>query len=261
MTAVGSARRARWRYGLDLVVHLVEREFRLRYRRAFLGWIWAVAQPLARLLVLSFVFTRVLPLGIDNYPVFLFTGLIAWGWFSSGVASVTSCVLDRRDLLFRPGLPRVVIPVVSALTDGLDYLAALPVLALFLVLGNGIPLTAVLLPVVLGVELLLILGVGFILCSAHVHLRDVRLMTEVSLLLGFYVTPVFYDLQSVPQPYRSLLELNPLTHLLEAHRALLVDGRLPDWSALGVVTLGAALLFASGLLLYRKMSPSFLDEL
>src|SRR5918992_5088836 len=108
------------RHTWDLVTHLVAREFRLRYRRALFGWLWAVGSPIARLAILTYVFTRVLPLDIPNYPVFVFTGLIAWAWFSSGVSSATSSVIDRRDLLFRPGLSRPAVPVVSVLNDGFD---------------------------------------------------------------------------------------------------------------------------------------------
>ena len=128
---------AGWRYSWDLVTHLVAREFRLRYRQALLGWLWAVGTPLTRLVILTYLFTQVLPLGIENYPVFVFTGLVAWQWFSGGLTSATTSAVDRRDLLFRPGLPRTAVPVVSVLTDGLDYLAALPVLFIFLLLATG----------------------------------------------------------------------------------------------------------------------------
>jgi lipopolysaccharide transport system permease protein len=257
-----TARRSRkGRYFWDLVTHLVGREFRLRYRRTVLGWLWAMGYPVARLLVFAFLFTRILPLGIKNYAVFAFTGIIAWAWFSSGIASATSSVIDRRDLLFRPGLPRAAVPVVSVLTDGLDYLAALPVLAVFLLLEGGIPFTAILLPVVIVVQLLFTLGLGFALCAANVYLRDVRLMVDVSLLLGFYLTPVFYDAQSVPESYRFILDINPVAHLLAAYRDLLVAGQIPPLVPFAVLTMLGAAVCAIGYLIYRSASPVFVDEL
>jgi lipopolysaccharide transport system permease protein len=249
------------RHATDLVTHLVAREFRLRYRKAVLGWLWAIGQPLARLVVLTFIFTQVIDLGIEDYSVFLFTGLIAWTWFAAGIRSVTTSVVDRRDLLFRPGVPRVTVPVISALTDGLDYLAALPVLALFLVMSNGIPGTAVLLPLIMAIQFLLILGIGLPLCAANVYFRDVALFVDVALVLGFYLTPVFYDPASIPATYRFLIELNPIAQLIDIYRSILVDARLPEVSAVASVAVVGVVLSAVGLSVYRAASPNFIDEL
>ncbi|MGH9189578.1 MAG: ABC transporter permease [Acidimicrobiales bacterium] len=237
------------------------REFRLRYRRALFGWLWAIALPLTRLAILAFVFTRIVPLNIPDYPVFLFTGLIAWMWFSSGVASATTSAVDRRDLLMRPGLPRAAVPVVSVLTDGLDYLAALPVLAAFLMLHGGIPLSAVALPLIVGLQLLLMLGIGFATCSANVRFRDVRLFVEVVLLLGFYVTPVFYSATAVPARFQVLIQVNPVARLLNAYRDVLIEGRLPRAQPLLALALMCSAVFVAGYAIYSIASPTFVDEL
>jgi lipopolysaccharide transport system permease protein len=250
-----------WLHGAELVIHLVGREFHIRYRRAYLGWLWALAQPLARLLVLTIVFTRILPLGIPNYAVFLFTGLIAWTWFAAGVSSATTSAIDRRDLLLRPNVPRAAVPVVSVLTDGLDYAAALPVLAAFLIIEGGIPVTALALPLLLAIQLLLTIGLGYALCAANVYLRDVRIVVEVALLLGFYLTPVFYDAESVPAGYRFLLQLNPMARLLNAYRDILVEGRLPEPGPLFVLLASCTAIFVAGYSIYRRTSPAFVDEL
>ena len=249
------------RYSWDLITHLVGREFRLRYREAFLGWLWTVSAPLARLVVLSFVFTKVLPLGIPNYSVFVFTGIIAWSWFSAGVSSATTSAVDRRDLLLRPGLPRSAVPVVSTLTDGLDYLAALPVLAVFMLLGDGIPVTALLLPFVLAVQLLLMLGLGFALCAANVYVRDVHLFVNVVMMLGWYATPVFYEAKAVPENLAWVFQLNPMARLLNTYRAILVRGEVPDlWPFVALAVVCGAVFVAGGFI-YRATSSSFVDEL
>jgi len=248
-------------YRRDVALHLVGREFRLRYRRAFLGWAWAVGQPLARLVVLSLVFTKFLPLGIEDYPQFLFTGLIAWMWFASGVTSGTTSAIDRRNLLFRPNLPRPIIPLVSVMTDGLDFLAALPVLAVFLVVGGGIPATALFLPVVVAVQLLLMLGISYALCSANVFFRDVRLFLDIALLLGFYLTPVFYDASSIPDRYRWVVQINPVARLIAAYRDVLVEGTMPAAAPFLLLALACAVVFLGGYAIYRRTSPTFTDEL
>lgn len=250
------------RYSFDLVTHLVGREFRIRYRRALFGWLWAVGSPLARLAVLAVVFGQVLPLGIPNYPVFVFTGLIAWSWFSSGVASATTSPIDRKDLLFRPGLPRHAIPVVSVMTDGLDYFAALPILLAFLVFTTGIPLTAVLLPLILAIQILFTVGLGFLLATANVYLRDVKLFVEVALLLGFYLTPVFYRPGLISdERLRTLLSLNPMSQLLDAYRRILIQGTLPDVKSTAALIASGILIFVAGYMVYARKAPVFVDEL
>ncbi len=249
------------RYSWDLITHLVAREFRLRYRQATLGWIWALASPLARLTVLTFLFTRVVPLGIPNYGVFVFTGLIAWQWFSSGLMSATTSAVDRRELLFRPGVPRAVVPIVSVLTDGLDYLVAFPVLVLFILLGDGIPLTALALPVILLFQVLLTLGLGFMLCSANVYFRDVHLFVNIATLLGWYLTPVFYQARAVPDGFDWVLQINPMAQLLTAYRAVLIDGRLPAARSFLILASACVAIFFVGLSIYRRKSPLFVDEL
>lgn len=258
--SVGTAVR-RHQHARELVLHLVAREFRLRYQRSSLGWLWSVGQPLARLLILSFIFTRVLPLDIPDYPVFLFTGLIGFAWFSSAVLSSTTSAVDRRDLLLRPGVPRLVVPVISVLTDGLDYLAALPVLALFLLLGPGLSWTVILLPIVLAPMVALALGLGLALCAGNVYLRDVRILVELAVLLGFYLTPVFYAPENVPAGQSWLIDVNPVAWALASQRAVLVQGRLPDPTTFGALVVVSALALAAGLAIYRRASRTFVDEL
>lgn len=253
-------RRARVRYTWDVVSHLVGREFRLRYARSFVGWLWAIADPLARLLILSFLFKRILVVDQPNYTVFLFVGIVTWAWFSSALVSATASAVDRRDLLFRPGVPRAVVPVVSVLTDFLDLVAALPVLALFLINGVGLHWTILAFPVVLFVQFLLILGVGYLLCAANVWVRDVRHLIITLMSLGFYLTPVFYGRSNVPERFRWVQTINPMTHILEAHRAVLVQGHLPG-RGFYVVAVLAVVLITMGMVVYNHLSGTFVDEL
>jgi lipopolysaccharide transport system permease protein len=243
------------------VLHLVAREFRLRYRQSTLGFLWAVIEPVSRLIVLAFVFTRVVPLHIPNYPVFLFTGLITWAWFSSGIISATTSAVDRRDLLFRPGLPRPIVPIISVLTDGLDYLLALPVLGGFLLFTRGIPIEAVALPIALLPQLLLVTGLGMALAAANVYVRDVNHAVSLAMLVGFYATPVFYKPSTFPAAYRPWVERNPAAQFIGYQRALLVDQYFPFGWSFVKLTIVCFAVFVGGFLVYRAAGQTFVDEL
>lgn len=233
----------------------------VRYRRSLLGGLWAIAQPLARLFVLSFLFTRILPLGIENYTAVLFVGLTAWMWFAAGVVAGCASPVERRELILRPGLPRALVPVVAVLSTTIDYAAALPVLLLYLAVATGLGAPALLLPVVLLLQLALMLGLAFALAAANVYVRDTKILTEVALLLGFYVTPVFFTPEQVPAVFSPLITFNPMAGLIGMQRDLLIDGVLPSAAQMAtsaVVCFGACVL---GYLVYRRASTRFADEL
>lgn len=246
---------------VELVVHLVAREFRLRYQRSLLGYLWSVAQPLSRLVVLTFLFTQVLPLDIPNYPLFLFTGLIGWVWFSSGVSSATTSTLQRKDLLMRPGVSPTAVPVISVLTDGLDYLAAMPVLVLFLAVSGVVHPTALLLPVVLLPMVALILGLGFALSALNVYVRDIHHVVSLTMSLGFYLTPVFFSARQVPESLSWVVDINPMAWAIASQRAVVIEGTLPDVASFLRLCVVAVLVLAVGLAVYRRTSRTFVDEL
>lgn len=250
-----------WRYGVDLGMHLVAREFRSRYRRSLFGSLWSVFQPLLRFLVLGVVFGQMLTTSVDHFASFLFSGLVFWQWFAGGVGSSTRSVLQRADLLSRPGLPRWMIPITSIFSDALDLLTALPVLLVVLRI-DGRPLTGwiAVLPLTLLIQFALIAGVGMLFCTGNVYLRDIGFLVDISLLLGFYVTPVFYDIADVPQRWRWIVDWNPMTQLLSAQRSILLNGQAPDWPSLLKVGAVSLVVLAVGALVFTRADGNFLDE-
>lgn len=247
----------------QVVLHLTAREFRIRYATSSLGWLWAVVPPFARLLVLGVIFTQVLPVQADDYVADLAVGLLGWAWFANGVASATRSPADRRDLLAQPDLPRQTLPVVSVLTDGLDYLAALPLLLVVTVVVTGaLPPTVLLLPVLLVLQGLLTLGVGMAAAALDVRFRDSRLGVDLALAVGFYATPVLFSLEAVPPGVLGdVLAYNPVGRLLEAQRDVLVDGVVPDLSSLAALALLCCAAAVAGWTVYRRTSGTFLDHL
>jgi lipopolysaccharide transport system permease protein len=252
---------ARRRVG-ELVLHLARRELSVSHRFTLLGWAWPLARQLAQLGVLVFVFSNVLDLGIRNFPVFVFSGLVAWGWWSAGLTSGTSSLLAQRHLVFQPGFPAHVLPVVAVAVPLADVLVALPVLLAMVAWSGGIPGSVLFLPVLLLVQFALLCGLAWLTAVAAVYLRDVRNVVGLGLTLLFYLTPVFYDrLSSVPRQYQWLLQLNPMTTLIEGWRAVLLDGRLPAAGPLGVLAAVSAGGALAGYLAFRRVAPDLVDEL
>ena len=245
----------------DIVVHLARRQVASLHRFTLLGWAWPVVRQLAQLAVLVFVFSTILDLGIDNFPVFVFSGLIAWSWFAGGVQQGTASLIANRHLVFQSRFPVAVLPIVAVAVPFVDVLLVLPVLVIMLIASGTLSWTVGLLLPLLVVQFVLMAGIAWLAAAANVFLRDVENVIGVALTLVFYCTPIFYSIASVPERYQTLLRLNPMTTLVESYRGVLMGTEFPSARRLAVVTVGSALLALIGWLAFRRAEPRFVDEL
>lgn len=245
----------------DLVLHLARREVASMHRLTLLGWAWPAVRQLAQLAVLVFVFSTVLPLGIPDFPVFVFSGLIAWSWFAAGVQQGTTSLLSQRHLVFQSRFPVAVLPVVSVAVPLVDVLLVMPALGLLLVASGELHWTVLLMPPLLAVQLVLMCGIAWITAAATVFLRDIVNTVTVGLLMLFYLTPVFYSIDAVPERYVWILHLNPMTTMLEAYRSVLLGQDFPGLPRMAAVVAGSIVLAALGWRFFRRLEDRFVDEL
>lgn len=254
--------RNRWIHVRDLLRELIARDLKLRYRRSILGVAWTLLNPLAELLVLLFIFGSVLPLNIPNYAAFLFTGLLVYGWFQSSLNFATTAIVGNRDLIKRPGVPSAILPIVTVASHLVHFLLALPVLFFLLVFsGVGITSAVAALPILIAIEFALILSLAYPVAAIHVWFRDLQYLLRIGLQLLFYLTPVFYESSAIPERFQALYRLNPMVTVVEGYRAVLIHGRLPAPGSLLSVAIASIALLLFGLLMFRRTSHRFADEL
>lgn len=245
----------------ELVAHLAAREVASLHRFTLLGWTWPLVRQLAQLVVLVVAFSHVLHLGVPHYAPFVFSGLIAWNWFSSGVINGTSSLLDSRHLVFQPRFPVLALPLVAVTVPLIDLLLALPVLVVMLVVDTGVHWSLLFLPVLVAVQLTLMAGLAWFTAAATIYFRDIRHITTVAVTMLFYFTPVFYDLSRLPGRFHHLLRINPMTTIVDGYHSIVLSGRLPAAGWLAVVTLFSVAVAAAGLAFFVRVSPGFVDEL
>jgi lipopolysaccharide transport system permease protein len=261
-TSTSAGRAHEWARTRDLLRELIARDIKLRYRGSLLGILWTLLNPLAELLVLLFVFGVVFKVEIPNFPAYLFTGLIVYGWFQTSVNFATGAIVGNRELVRRPGVPVLILPVVTVASNLVHFVLSLPILA-GLLLVSQVPLHAVvlLLPVLVFLEFILILGFAYPVATVHVWFRDTQHVLRIALQLLFYLTPIFYEASAVPDRLRWFYQINPMAHMVDAYRAVLMRGELPDlWSLLYLAGVSATLL-ALGAAWFRHASHRFADEL
>jgi lipopolysaccharide transport system permease protein len=257
-----SAPPIRAQYVRDLLVTLVGRDMKLRYKRSILGIGWSLLTPLAQLAVLYVTFDVLLPLNVPNFLTFLFTGLLVWNWFYGALFQATSAVVDNRDLIKRPGFPIAVLPIVTVASHLIQFLLALPILFVFLLIsGTRVTPALLALPGVIALQFVLIVSLAYLTATLYVTFRDVQHLLGLLLNMMFYLTPVFYNAADVPTRFQTLYRLNPLVHVLDAYRAILLRGELPRGESISVVTVFATVCLAAGYLFFKRSSDRFVDEL
>jgi lipopolysaccharide transport system permease protein len=235
---------------------------RLRYKRSVLGVAWTLLNPLAQLLVFSAIFPLISPISVPNYPSFLFTGILAWNWLQSSLLLATVAVVDNRELIRRPAFPAAILPAVTVTSHLIHFLMALPVLLVFLLWGGSKPTGAVLaLPLVVALQFALTLGLAYVAAASHVMFRDTQYLLGVLLQLLFFLTPVFYDAGVIPERYLPVYRLNPMVHVIDAYRTILLRGELPDGTSLLWLCGLAVGLLCMGYAVFSRVSYHFVEEL
>lgn len=229
----------------ELIATLAVRDLHARYKGSFLGVLWAVFQPLVLALVYTVAFQYVIRIAIPNYALHLVAGLIPWLFLSTSLSAATLSVTSQAQLVKKVAFPREVLPIATVTAQfalfGLAYLIVVPAIAAVQV---GLTPAALLLP---GVMLLLGLfacGLGLMLASAQVYFRATRHLLDVILQIWFWLTPIVYTFDFIPERFGPYFLLNPMTTFVEAHRSLVVGGTLPDlWTVLAMAGWSLAALW------------------
>lgn len=265
---VGGAARRRARgssrghaHRAEVALHLVRTELATRHRGSVLGWLWALGPPLLQLAATYFLFTRVIPLDVPDYPVFLLVGILAWSWFTRSLGDGVTSLEQRRELVLRPGFAIEVLPLTSVLAALVDYLIALPVLFVALGVTNGLHPEAALLPVLLAIQFLYCAGFALAVAPLQVFLRDVRQVVTLLVSVGFWLTPIFYRRGQVPDSLTWLYDANPMAHLIDAQRQVLMAGALPSLGVLAVVGLAGLAVLAAGYAVFVSCRHSVPEQL
>jgi lipopolysaccharide transport system permease protein len=246
----------------DLLRELIARDIKLRYRGSILGVLWTLLNPLAELLVLYVVFSMVFQVDIPNFPAYLFTGLIVYGWFQTSLNFATGAVVANRELVRRPGVPVIILPIVTVASNLVHFVLSLPILVGLLVISRvEVTAAALLLPALIGIEFLLIVALAYPVATLSVWFRDLQHVLRIGLQLLFYMTPVFYETTFAPPALQWLFRVNPMAHMVDAFRAVLMRGSLPDPRGLLYLIVLSATLLLIGIVWFRRASDRFPDEL
>jgi lipopolysaccharide transport system permease protein len=214
-----------------LLLSLVQRELKARYRGSFLGFLWTFLNPTLHMLVYALLFTVVMRQNTPNYAYFMFVGLLPWIWFSTSLGSGASAISDRRDLMTKVRFPAQVLPTTVVVTNLCNYLLSLPLmLALGVFYGEWPTWHVIVFPVLVVIQLIFTMALTYILAAINVAFRDLQHIVTNVLTMWFFCTPVLYRLSTVQdERMRSMVTaLNPMVSLITSYQAIFYEHRLPD---------------------------------
>ena len=245
----------------ELLFFLMWRDIKVRYKQTLLGAAWAVIQPLVTMIIFTYFFGKLAKLPTDGvpYPIFFYTGLLLWTFFSNGVNSGANSLIGNSNLITKVYFPRLIIPS-SAVVAGLLDFAIASVLLIGLLVYYGFPVTwgyLMLLPLV-GLTTLLALGVGIWFSALNVKYRDVRYALPFLMQIWMFVSPIIYPSSLVPEEWRWAIWLNPVTGIIEAFRASLF-GRPFHWEALSYAGGFSLAMLAYAAYTFRRMERNFAE--
>jgi lipopolysaccharide transport system permease protein len=250
-----------------LIQTLVARDLKARYRGSVLGFFWSFFNPLLLLLVYTFVFSTVLPppqaVDIQPYALFMFCGILPWTWFSSSILESSNVLIAGGNLIKKVLFPAEVLPIVTVLANMVHFFLGLPILVGFLIYYQRPldPLELLWFPVIVAVQLLVLLGLGLLVSALTVHFRDLKEILGNLLTLWFFATPIIYPMKQVPEQYRWIINLNPMTHLAISYQEVLFDtGPHKNWPWLVALFFGAMLTFLAGYFVFDRLRDSFAEE-
>lgn len=241
----------------DLVLTLVARDLKVRYRRSAIGFLWTMLQPLLMMLVFHLVFSALFRFNLPNYPIYALAGILFWNFFSQSIVASMNSLRGNAQLLQKLPVPKIVFPLATVISGVVNLLLALlPLLLIMVVTAGASSLKPALLflPVSILLAALFTLGAGLLLAPLAVFFSDVVELIGVLLSLVMYLTPIFYPKEIVPENLRWIVRFNPVRSILEVFRDPIYQGEIPPITHLSVCIGIAVLALAVGAVAFRKSS-------
>jgi len=246
----------------ELLVRITGRDLLLRYKQTAMGFGWAIFMPLVNTAIFSIVFTRVAPVDtVVPYPLFAFCGLLAWNWFASSLRFAVTALSSNASLVTKVYFPREILPFSAVLVGFADLAVASIVLVALMAWYGIVPGLALLaLPVVVAVQLLFTMAVALLLSMANLFYRDVKYLFEVAITIWMFATSVVYPIERVGGRLGVVLALNPMTHIVDAWRAVLLEGTLPPAGAFAATAAVSLVACAAAWLLFHAAEFRFAEN-
>ena len=237
-------------------------DLKLRYRNSILGVLWSVIEPLLMLSVLYFVFSTMFKFDIPNFPIYLLLGIIIYNSFKNGTIFALNSLTNRASLITQIYFPRSIPAISSAITASIMLAIEVGLLLIFMVAFQFVPpITMLLLPLVLGLQFMFVVGVCLPLSVLNVKFKDTEFIWGVVLSAGFFLTPIFYQFDMLPEYMQNILQFSPMVQILTMAHHVVLYGMLPTVNSILYAVGSISVITIIGYLIFRKFQAQMVEEM
>ena len=246
----------------ELLRQMVRRDLLIRYKQTVMGFAWAIFMPLVNTALFSIVFTRVAPIEVGvPYPLYAFCGLLTWNFFAASLRFSVTSLTSNPSLVTKVYFPREIFPFSAVLVSFVDFLVASSVLVI-LMAYYGISLSPAIaaLPLVLAIHIAFTTAVALLLALGNLFYRDVKYLFEIVIMVWMFASSVLYPIDAIGGRLGTLLALNPMTHIIDAYRAVLLQQQWPS-AAFVVTAVGSIALLLAAWTSFHRAESDFAERL
>lgn len=246
----------------ELIKTSVKKDIGGKYKHSFLGVLWSFVNPLLQIAVYAIIFPLIMRNSIENYTVFMICGLIPWTYFSTVLNRASFIMIENGNILKKVYFPREILPLSLVTSETVNFLiSCVLILAFVLITGMGVSIYILAFPIVLIAQYIMLIGLSLIFSSVTVYFRDLQHFIGVILQLFFYATPIVYSIDVIPEQFRWILQLNPMTYIIDGYRDIFYKQEMPDFETLGIIILIGLAGTIIGYLIFNKLQKRFAEEL
>ena len=250
-----------WTYR-ELLYFFSWRDLKVRYKQTAIGVLWAIFQPFITMVVFSVFFGNFAKIPSDNipYPIFVYTGLLIWQFFSSALSDTSNSLIANQSILTKIYFPRLLLPISAVITKFVDFFFAAIILIGLMGYYHYLPHLSglLILPLLILITFLVSAGGGLFLAALNVKYRDVRYALPFFIQMLLFITPVIYP-ASIAGAYSWVLALNPMTGVIKAAQAAILGNAPINWSLLGISGVSGVIIFIFGFIYFKKTEQYFAD--
>lgn len=240
----------------------IQKEFRGKYKKSFLGVFWSFLNPLFQLLIYALVFPFILGNTIENYTVFLIVGLMPWTFFNNTIIQSAACIVNNAGIVKKVYFPREILPISTATSNLINFLITqVIVLIALMISGIGIGKSIIVFPIIVIIQYVLQLGLSFIFSAITVYVRDIEYIINIFMMLMFYLCPIVYEPSMIPENFLPFFKLNPMFHIITFYRTILYEKKIPGLIVILEVFLVCLFLLWLGYMIFKKLKKRFAEEL
>lgn len=247
----------------EMIFSLIRKDLKGRYKGSVLGFFWTFLNPLLQLVVYTIVFSVLFPTTLDKFYIFLFVGLVPWLFFNTALVGGATSITSQENLVKKIYFPRQVLPISYVSSAFINMLLTFIVIFIVLILsGFGINFSVLwLLPIVMFVEYIVVLGIVMIISALTVFFRDLEYILGIIVMLWMYLTPILYEIETIPLNYQKLIYMNPMTGVILCYKDILYYKRLPDLKTIGNAFIIGIVFAIIGFFIFNRLQKRFVEEL